>query len=648
MAINVDVQISPQGAVQGGRVAETSLDRVGKAADVTTARVDKTSTALAQMPTNVSKMNTEVQKSSNSLKQFNGLVGQAGFQISDIAIQLGAGANAAMVFGIQGGQLLGVINPLAGALATVAGIAIGQMTGGMYSAADATKTLTERTLDYIDAAEDLTRSQATLGLAETTKEYAAQQAELTRVNAKIETYTANLARYPSSAKAEEWNEALIEQRANADTLNQEIEKTLELKKLYTDTVNGVVTADKDATKAIERQAQQVQILRLEQQGLNKEAFILAGVQRLGAGATAEQVAQYKALLRAEFELTQQQQTLNDSVKMYDRDGAYLQRLEDQVAMVDLTAREQAALTAEQRLSENATAAQIAQARELATVLYDQAEAQKAAKQAQREEQRMGDEATAFSIGLVDSSTGLTALEEQRQRVLEYQEQELGDQEAHAAALVAIDKKTMQERANIASSGLGSLLSLTQGFAGESSGIYRSLLAVQKAATLTSVLYSSYDAIASAWSSAPFPANLGNVALATVETGALQASVEAITPAFATGGMAYGPGTGTSDSFTARLSNGEFVMPAQQTRRYYSDLESMRSGNYSRGSSMPAKIVIENKTTGRIDNVQQSITEEEVRLIISEELPTQMAEQISDEYSPANSALKSSYVLQRNL
>ncbi|MDF4971659.1 hypothetical protein P3573_24160, partial [Vibrio parahaemolyticus] len=91
MAINVDVQISPQGAVQGGRVAETSLDRVGKAADVTTARVDKTSTALAQMPTNVSKMNTEVQKSSNSLKQFNGLVGQAGFQISDIAIQLGAG-----------------------------------------------------------------------------------------------------------------------------------------------------------------------------------------------------------------------------------------------------------------------------------------------------------------------------------------------------------------------------------------------------------------------------------------------------------------------------------------------------------------------------------------------------------------------------
>lgn len=406
MAINVDVQISPQGAVQGGRVAETSLDRVGKAADVTTARVDKTSTALAQMPTNVSKMNTEVQKSSNSLKQFNGLVGQAGFQISDIAIQLGAGANAAMVFGIQGGQLLGVINPLAGALATVAGIAIGQMTGGMYSAADATKTLTERTLDYIDAAEDLTRSQATLGLAETTKEYAAQQAELTRVNAKIETYTANLARYPSSAKAEEWNEALIEQRANADTLNQEIEKTLELKKLYTDTVNGVVTADKDATKAIERQAQQVQILRLEQQGLNKEAFILAGVQRLGAGATAEQVAQYKALLRAEFELTQQQQTLNDSVKMYDRDGAYLQRLEDQVAMVGLTAREQAALTAEQRLSENATAAQIAQARELATVLYDQAEAQKAAKQAQREEQRMGDEATAFSVGLVDSSTDL--------------------------------------------------------------------------------------------------------------------------------------------------------------------------------------------------------------------------------------------------
>ncbi|MCS0263403.1 hypothetical protein NDJ22_00045 [Vibrio alginolyticus] len=648
MAINVDVQISPQGAVQGGRVAETSLDRVGKAADVTTARVDKTSKALEVLPAKVVALDKETQKVTKTTGSMNQVMGQAGYQIADFASQVQYGGNVLGAFGVQAGQLLSVVNPMAGGLLTVAGIVGGQYLMSTNEAAEATKTLTERTLDYTKAAENLTRSQASFALAETTKTLSEQQSELTKVTAKIETYTANLARYPGSAKAEEWNSALVENRANLDTLNQEIAKNIELKTLYSNAVNGVVTADEDATKAIADQATQVQILRLQQKGLNEEAYILAGVQRLGANATAEQVTQYKALLRAEFELTQQQKTLNAGVKAYDQDGAYIQRLKEQAAMVGLTAREQAALTAEQRLSDTATAAQIAQARELATVLYDQAEAQKAAKQAQREEQRMGDEATAFSVGLVDSSTGLTALEEQRQRVLEYQEQELGDQEAHAAALVAIDKKTMQERANIASSGLGSLLSLTQGFAGESSGIYRSLLAVQKAATLTSVLYSSYDAIGKAWSSAAFPANLGNVALATVETGALQAAVEAVTPAFATGGMAYGPGTGTSDSFTARISNGEFIMPAQQTRRYYSDLESMRSGNYSRGSSMPAKIVIENKTTGRIDNVQQSITEEEVRLIISEELPTQMAEQISDEYSPANSALKSSYVLQRNL
>lgn len=38
------------------------------------------------------------------------------------------------------------------------------------------------------------------------------------------------------------------------------------------------------------------------------------------------------------------------------------------------------------------------------------------------------------------------------------------------------------------------------------------------------------------------------------------------PGFATGGQVHGPGTGTSDSILARLSNGEFVMRAEAVRR----------------------------------------------------------------------------------
>ncbi|ATU21057.1 phage tail tape measure protein [Bifidobacterium choerinum] len=48
---------------------------------------------------------------------------------------------------------------------------------------------------------------------------------------------------------------------------------------------------------------------------------------------------------------------------------------------------------------------------------------------------------------------------------------------------------------------------------------------------------------------------------------------------ASGGMVFGPGTGTSDSIPARLSNGEFVVRAAQARRFRGLLESINNGSY---------------------------------------------------------------------
>lgn len=49
------------------------------------------------------------------------------------------------------------------------------------------------------------------------------------------------------------------------------------------------------------------------------------------------------------------------------------------------------------------------------------------------------------------------------------------------------------------------------------------------------------------------------------------------PHFAEGGMARGKGGPKSDSILARVSNGEFIMPADKTRDYYPILEAMRQG-----------------------------------------------------------------------
>lgn len=70
-------------------------------------------------------------------------------------------------------------------------------------------------------------------------------------------------------------------------------------------------------------------------------------------------------------------------------------------------------------------------------------------------------------------------------------------------------------------------------------------------------------------SVPFPANIGAIAttITTVLSGIASAISTVKSAKFATGGYVSGPGTGTSDSIPARLSNGESVMNARSTAMF---------------------------------------------------------------------------------
>ena len=76
-------------------------------------------------------------------------------------------------------------------------------------------------------------------------------------------------------------------------------------------------------------------------------------------------------------------------------------------------------------------------------------------------------------------------------------------------------------------------------------------------------------IAQATAAGPFPANLA--AIATTITAVLSGIASAVSTVksakFATGGYVSGPGTGTSDSIPARLSNGESVINAKSTAMF---------------------------------------------------------------------------------
>jgi hypothetical protein len=68
------------------------------------------------------------------------------------------------------------------------------------------------------------------------------------------------------------------------------------------------------------------------------------------------------------------------------------------------------------------------------------------------------------------------------------------------------------------------------------------------------------------------------------------------PRFATGGLVTGKGSGISDSITAKLSNGEFVINAEASKRYRGLLETLNSSRYVKSSSN-----INNNQDQRVDN-----------------------------------------------
>lgn len=108
--------------------------------------------------------------------------------------------------------------------------------------------------------------------------------------------------------------------------------------------------------------------------------------------------------------------------------------------------------------------------------------------------------------------------------------------------------------------------------------YRDLALAQKGFTVFSVAMSSYDSIAKAWASAAFPYNLPAVAMATMETGLLQAAVSAMSPV----GMAHDGIDNIPKEGTWLLDGGERVLNPQQNKDLTNYLASQPQQSSSNG------------------------------------------------------------------
>lgn len=122
----------------------------------------------------------------------------------------------------------------------------------------------------------------------------------------------------------------------------------------------------------------------------------------------------------------------------------------------------------------------------------------------------------------------------------------------------------------------SLASIAKDLAGEQSAIYRGMFIAAKAFAIADSIIKIQQGIANALS-LPFPESLVAAAAVAAQAASIISNIRSVALQLADGGLVRGPGTGTSDSIPANLSNGEYVVNAAATARNLGMLEAMNNG-----------------------------------------------------------------------
>lgn len=154
---------------------------------------------------------------------------------------------------------------------------------------------------------------------------------------------------------------------------------------------------------------------------------------------------------------------------------------------------------------------------------------------------------------------------------EFKARMLAAEQAYAdseKALYDQQQANLQSKLDAAAAVMGSLSQLMDQFGDENKAAAKAA----KILALGEIAVNSGKAIAAGIAqsqSLPYPGNLVAMAstVASVIAGIASAISTVKSAKFATGGLVVGPGTGTSDSISARLSNGESVMNARSTAMF---------------------------------------------------------------------------------
>lgn len=456
--------------------------------------------------------------------------------------------------------------------------------------------------------------------------------------------------------------------------------------------------DADAAKAIKNLQDQLTYTK----ALAAGNYELAASTKLGTAATKDQVAEYAAALKAQTEysnglkqskkatseaesaakreqkqLEQNQEankkyikTLTDKVNAGQFD---VQRAKEQVAQSMLQGQSVDELTssylksvqvqnqltlqskqaeAQSRLNADATDAQRQAVDAYVASLYKQEQAKQLANQVTQVQNdvqaQLNPLGNQYSQVGVEEANRLAVIKqwrdqfraddleaEQQYQDMKTQIQQAGDQQRNDL-LMAANSVLLSATGDF----FGAMADVLKNAKGEQSAIYKSMFLASKAFAIASATISLWQNVSKAMS-VGFPMNIPFIAGALAQGTAILQNISSVqTAGFAQGGYVSGMGTGTSDSIPARLSNGEYVMPARQTRQYRNELAAMRAGSYNGGSGSNMNVKVDNYGGERVQ-VQQ-LTADDVRIIVGQEVPRVNEREFNNPYSRTNKAYKTNY------
>lgn len=181
----------------------------------------------------------------------------------------------------------------------------------------------------------------------------------------------------------------------------------------------------------------------------------------------------------------------------------------------------------------------------------------------------------------------TQLDAQREIIQAAREQGLIDQETYLDALEQKEREYMMTTQQLWATTWGDSLdgwaSFFQNVQGENSAAYKAIFSLQKAFSIATAALNIQKAISDGWATgADIYTKMASVATIITQTGTILSDISSISM----NGYKSGGYTGNYDrnAVVGVVHGSEFVMPAEKTSQYRSQLESMKAGTFGQEGS----------------------------------------------------------------